>query len=312
MSILRSRADLNTQLTFESLGLTSREREVLACVTRLSMSNTPITLNLVTEVLRSISNNTISHNWVYKCLRRLERLGLVKVDRLRRPNCYVVNDKIIRDGTRKNWVQVAKELRERISQLEADIDLLKSVRASHLASYLYRRLRGTTYSDRTHIIHGETAVRVGAVRGMIASASHGAIIRVCHNIDAVSAMVDLKENVSELLMFCQSKDLEFRLMTILDDENIDAAEERIRSLISHNEQLRDVVACGRVQIRVYPHSASTYRMICVGNERMMLYLSTVYPTERVLMVEREDCGYMIDDAIRTFDRLWQASIDVRV
>ncbi len=314
MTVSNTKSAHNTKLTDETLGLTAREQEVLICVLKLSLSSKQPTLHAVTDMLSSIDSQRVTSNWVYKCLHKLERCHFIKVDRLHRPNYYFVDRSILQDGARENWTRKINKIRRDIQQLETEIKILESARAETLASYLYRQLGGTTYSSGTRIVSGETCLRSSVIREIIESTGDGTIIRTCMSEPLLYIMNESYiDTINELLKMIVSRKMELRIMLVPKEGNIDRFQRQIRWIVTQIESINNNMISGDwLKVRIYPQDVKTYRMICIDNKKMILCLSTVYPIERALIVDSNDNRYMIEDAVRTFDRRWCKAIEVKL
>ncbi|MCK4483816.1 MAG: hypothetical protein KAU89_03260, partial [Candidatus Thorarchaeota archaeon] len=62
--------------------------------------------------------------------------------------------------------------------------------------------------------------------------------------------------------------------------------------------------------RATPQPTSTYRMLCLNKEKMILFMSKAPYPDSAALIYREDNPTMVDDAVATFDRLWENAFDI--
>ncbi|MHA2160001.1 MAG: hypothetical protein ACXABE_13955, partial [Candidatus Thorarchaeota archaeon] len=67
---------------------------------------------------------------------------------------------------------------------------------------------------------------------------------------------------------------------------------------------------GNIQLRISREPINTYRILSLNEEKMLLYLTHAKESDMAALVHREDNPKLIDDAISTFDKLWETGIDV--
>ncbi|MGQ4871268.1 MAG: hypothetical protein ACP6IT_05475, partial [Candidatus Thorarchaeota archaeon] len=67
---------------------------------------------------------------------------------------------------------------------------------------------------------------------------------------------------------------------------------------------------GNLEIRVHDKHGKTYRFYSLNNEVMVMYLTEMFRPDVALFLTRQTHSRMIDDAIETFDRLWNEAEDV--
>jgi hypothetical protein len=63
-------------------------------------------------------------------------------------------------------------------------------------------------------------------------------------------------------------------------------------------------------MRFLQEDIETYRMLCLNQDMLILYLTDTYKADTAALVYRRDNSILVDDAVSTFDRLWNQATDV--
>jgi len=70
------------------------------------------------------------------------------------------------------------------------------------------------------------------------------------------------------------------------------------------------VSTGNIELRLAGERLQTYRMVSLNSEKILLYLTQAKASDIAALIHRKDNPVLVDDAIETFDRLWNTGFDI--
>ena len=76
------------------------------------------------------------------------------------------------------------------------------------------------------------------------------------------------------------------------------------------EAFEKAAQTGNISLKFTREPVNTYRIVCLNEDKMLLYLTHAKESDVAAMVHRKDNPGLLDDVLRTFDELWEDSIDV--
>jgi hypothetical protein len=74
--------------------------------------------------------------------------------------------------------------------------------------------------------------------------------------------------------------------------------------------IRKAITSGNLGVRSPRAPLKTYRMVSLNADVMLLYLTHSPASDMAALVRREDNPGLLDDALNTFDKIWDEGIDV--
>ncbi len=81
------------------------------------------------------------------------------------------------------------------------------------------------------------------------------------------------------------------------------------NMFGHQDMMLEAVKGKHVMFKLYPFDIQTYRLLALNNDKMMMILTHAYRPDTVVMFNRDEYPVLVDNAIQTFDRLYNESID---
>jgi hypothetical protein len=248
--------------------------------------------------------------YIYRKLKELEKHGFIIVDTIHSPRTYLVSESSIAAALEtKRKVQLSSTLSDR-QDLTTKLNRLNSLKNEDLALMLYEQLTGKPQSGKSGIIEGVENVRSAIIREFADGAKVGDVVRVLGHASTLAEGLG-PGGVTELrIMQAGFRGVKVMgLMTPLTNAKLD-----INLLASHIAPLAETFAeasqTGNIQLRFIPEPINTYRIVCLNEDKMLLYLTHAKESDMAAIVHRKDNPGLVDDAIRTFDELWEKSIDV--
>ena len=257
-----------------------------------------------------LSNDSFTKAYIYRCLKSLEMEGLVQVDAVHHPKRFSVNQGELAKTIERMSSDRLTTLEMDRDRIRQDLEHLNNTNISETAIMLANELGGTRIADSSIMIEGIQNVRQTLIREIADCAKPGDTVRVLaflstlaeglgpSGITEVTLMQVVFKGVKVLgLLIPQSKDsLDLSLMA---NHVSTVSSDFIRGL-----------ATGNLGLRLGSEPVKTYRMVSLNDEKMLLYLTHAMSSDVAALVYRKDNPGLIDDAIRTFDSLWDNGRDV--
>ncbi|MFW9963601.1 MAG: hypothetical protein ACFFCX_08560 [Candidatus Sifarchaeia archaeon] len=190
------------------------------------------------------------------------------------------------------------------------LNRLKSVKSQDLALELHKQLVGGYSIDKSLVIEGIENVRSIIIREFADEAKEGDHIRILGHASTLAEGLG-PGGITELKLIQSG----FRgvkvqgLLTPVTQENLD-----VNLMAGHLtpmvEVFEQVAKTGNIQLKLTRELIKTYRIVCLNEDKMLLYLTHAKESDIAALIHQEDSPGLIYDAIKTFDELWESSIDV--
>ena len=71
-----------------------------------------------------------------------------------------------------------------------------------------------------------------------------------------------------------------------------------------------LASTGNILLRIAKEEMKTYRMVSLNSDKMLLYLTHAPESDMAALIQREDNPGLIDDALKTFDKIYDEGIDI--
>ncbi len=300
----------NTVLSLLRNRLNRREMQVLQAVAEATRVENGETLASIVRAVNSAGNRPISNNWVYKCLQSLQERNLLSVDPLRRPSVYRTDSVTLEKGVLGLINERLGQLGNERAKLEGELISLSSADPREMAAHLIAALSGRPQEETRGILMGTERVRTAITREIGLGAVQGSVLRFMQGLDAiVGARLDMSP--FEHAVFEAIRGGATVRAILFPSEGQGRPEETlVRFMSTIGMRLTDALRSRRLQLRLLAGSQNTYRMVCIDEHTMIMFLSTAYiPDAAVLIQSRDDSG-VISDAIRTFEERWSVSPDL--
>ena len=285
------------------------ERVLRVILQTYQQKGSPVTFEEIRETMGDEQRRIPSKVWVYKILRSLKDSGFIVVEPLPPPSKYVASvDTIITAIEEIKNVRL-EEFGETERQLIDDAALLSRMTSYNLAVYVLKILSGTLEPETSRIVQGVENVRQAILTEIIEPAKEGDIIRFTQNIDSVGSLVQMSGAVEEAIMKAVLRGIKLRAMVTgptVKAEDMAPVTDYVANI---TDLVMDALRSGNVEIRIQTSKDPTYRMISLNNERVILFLTSLAHPGTAAVMNRQASASNIDDAIRTFDKLFSDGLD---
>ncbi|MHA2020979.1 MAG: hypothetical protein ACW96N_04640 [Candidatus Thorarchaeota archaeon] len=252
----------------------------------------------------------LSKVWIYKCLSRLEDDGFINTERIGNPRRYVTSQAIIAGALEKKLKSRVHELKSDRERISDDLESIKGTTVADLTMMVYDTIVGSVPIDSSLVIEGVENVRSTLIKEFFQKAKPGDTLRVL----APTQVTDRGGETSgvtemELLMKATEGIKLMSIMVPTEDASRDPG--LIANYIgSLRDLLMEAIRSGNLMIRSPGAPVRTYRMVALNSDVMLLYLTHSPASDMAALVRREDNPGLLDDALRTFDKIWGEGIDM--
>jgi len=87
----------------------------------------------------------------------------------------------------------------------------------------------------------------------------------------------------------------------------------ILNYIQHiGDAFTKLASTGNISFRIAKKNYQTYRMVSLNSDKMLLYLTHAAESDMAALIQRKDNPGLIDDAVKTFDTIYDEAGDVMV
>jgi Fe2+ or Zn2+ uptake regulation protein len=270
----------------------------------------PVTYKEVAVALRKLSDKKYTKAYVYRQLNSLEEEGFIIVDSIQHPQCYSVSESTLSGAIKRKSQQALSQLLSKRQDMKTQLNLLETANPEDVAITAYNNLIGVSTLDISTIIEGIENVRSTVVREFADGAKSGDYVRVLAPASTLADGLGPGGMTELRIMQGGSKGVRVHgMLTPLHHQEMstDLIAGHLKTL---SGPFIEAVSTGNVKVKLAREPVQTYRMVSLNNEKMLLYLTHAKESDVAALIHRGNNAGLIDDAISTFDRLWENAIDV--
>ena len=248
--------------------------------------------------------------YIYRQLKDLEDAGLIKTDTIARPRNYSITESSVAKALESRRLKKISEYLTLRQDLTTNLNRLKTTNPQELAIILHRTLVGSSSVGKSGVIEGVENVRHTIIREFADEAQKGDVVRIlAHASTIVDGLGPAGITEIKILEAGFKGAKVMGLLTPIGKNSLDPSlmAGHLTSIMNVFEQVTET---GNIQLKISQEPAHTYRMVSLNENKMLLYLTHAKESDVAALVHHDDNPGLIDDAIRTFDRLWETGIDV--
>jgi Fe2+ or Zn2+ uptake regulation protein len=301
--------DFNDFLEIVRSHITTREMQVLKAVfdAKSSEENLPSFDDIYLVVRKS--GEKLTKAWIYKCLAKLEEDGFLVVDSIRNPRRYMVTRETLIAGIENTRKKRIMDLEQEIEEVDQQLHFLSETDVSKLTSHVIDIMTGEKMVKTSGAIEGAENIRTVIITQMREISGPGNVLKIINRLDALEGGPLSVGPVENKLLESVIKGLKLQALIIPTGANKQGSELLARFLSGVSKLFIDAINSGRLQMRFLQEGTETYRMLCLNQDMLILYLTDTYKADTAALVYRKDNPILVDDAVSTFDRLWDKAID---
>ncbi|MFW9807019.1 MAG: hypothetical protein ACFFFK_09860 [Candidatus Thorarchaeota archaeon] len=302
---------LQTDLERLGVDLNSSEMQVFqAVLVAAGRAGKFVNYKEIASSLEKLADRRYTKAYIYRRLNDLEEREFITVDDIHSPRTYAVLESGLSSAFETLRVMKLSENLENRQKVSTMINRLNSVKSEELALMLHRQLAGTLSIKESEIIEGIENVRSTIIREFADGSKPGDVVRVLgHTSTLVEGLGP--GGVTELRVM-QAGFRGVKVMGLLTPVSQVGPDASI--LANHLMPMADIFSeasrTGNIHVRLAREPVNTYRIVSLNDDKMLLYLTHAKESDVAALVHRKDNAGLVDDAIRTFDELWEDSIDV--
>jgi hypothetical protein len=269
----------------------------------------PVGYSEVAASLEAIVNKTLTKAYIYRQLKSLDESKFIQI-RNTNPRTYAVVHAGLREALESRKRAEENERMKKKQGLETTYKELGRIKSQELALMLHQQLTGEDKRADSGVIEGVENVRSTIIHEFADGAKEGDLVRVLGHSSTLAEGLG-PGGVTELRLIQSG----FRgvkvkgLLTPIADGKMELKliTDHLTTMV---EAFQQAASPGNIGLRFSREPVNTYRMLSLNEDKMLLYLTHAKESDMAALVHREDNPGLIDDAIRTFDELWETGIDI--
>jgi hypothetical protein len=242
-------------------------------------------------------------------LHDLEESGFVSTDTIHSPRTYTITESTVAKAIEAKRQDKLSESQTDRQELTSRLNRLKTVRLQQLAIMLHHQLAGKSAIEKSVMIQGIENVRSTIIREFTENAKEGDLIRVLAHTSTLAEGLG-PSGVTELkLIETCFRGVKVRgLLTPAGQESSDLniMADFIAPIV---DAFTQVAKTGNLKARLLNEPVNTYRIVSLNEDKMLLYLTHGSESNLAALIHRKDNPGLIDDAIKTFDKLFETGVD---
>ncbi|MFW9788401.1 MAG: hypothetical protein ACFFE2_11615 [Candidatus Thorarchaeota archaeon] len=258
----------------------------------------------------SLANKKFTKAYIYRRLRDLEESGLIVIDDIHSPRTYAVVESSVANALEVKRKERLSESLERRQELTTMMNRLRFVKSQDLALMLHKQLAGVSSIEESGIIEGVENVRSTIIREFADGAQPGDVVRVLGHTSTLAEGLG-PGGVTELRLI-QAGFRGVKVLGLLTPHTQDKLDLEImaRHLMPMAKAFEQAAQTGNIGLRISPEPVNTYRIVSLNEDKMLLYLTHAKESDVAALIHRKDNPGLLDDALKTFDELWETSVDI--
>jgi len=303
------------QSDFDQIGIDIDSSQMMILKAVMAASGGPakfVTYKEIAEKLQELEKKKKPYTkaYIYRHLSTLEREGYVVVDAVQKPRRYAISESGILGSLEKKKKVALSGLQTKRKDVSARMDLLKSINPESVTFLAFNQLMGLESVEGSIIIEGVENVRNTIIREFGTASEAGDKIRVIAPTRALDRPMEQSGMAEMSLMVKASEGVKIIGLIIPDSEQSVATELVVKYIQNIREAFANLTAPGNILLRIAKENIKTYRMTSLNREKMLLYLTHAAKSDMAALIHRKDNPGLIDDAVDTFDRIFDEGIDV--
>jgi len=270
-----------------------------------------VTFKEINAHLQKLQKKKYSKAYIYRQLADLEKEGyIVSEQDLGKAREFQISESAMVKSLSKKREQVESDLLVKKQQILAKLELLKTTSSESISFVVYNQLMGLESSKTSIIIEGVENVRNTVVREFGKASESGDIIRVIAPSGALDRPMEQSGMAEMSLMVKAAEGVKVIGLLMPDSEQSVATELVVNYIQNIGETFTKYATTGNILMRIAKENIKTYRMVSLNREKMLLYLTHAATSDMAALIYRKDNPGLIDDAVDTFDRIFEEGIDI--
>jgi hypothetical protein len=269
----------------------------------------PVKYGEIAGNLETLVGKKYTKAYIYRQLSDLVESEFITVDTIHSPRTYTINEASVEKALNTKRQDKLSDTLTKKQDVTTKLNHLKSVKSQELAIMLHHQLVGHSIIDKSVVIEGIENVRSTIIREFAEGAKEGDLIRVLAHMSTIedglgpSGMTELR-----LIESCFRGVRVRGLLTPSSQQGNDLGK-MASYLTPIVDAFSQVTKTGNLEARFTREPTNTYRIVSLNEDKMLLYLTHGAESNVAALIHRRDNPGIVDDAIKTFDRLFEEGID---
>ncbi|MCK5390115.1 MAG: hypothetical protein KAJ36_06475, partial [Candidatus Thorarchaeota archaeon] len=270
-----------------------------------------VTYKEIAAHLEKLEKKKYTKAYIYRRLTDLENEGFIVVDTIQHPKQFSISEAGIVRSLKKKRKMMLSEIETKRQEVTTKQKLLTTTNPENVAMVLYNQLVGLDTIEESVVIEGIESVRNTVIREFGEVSKPGDEIRVI----APASVLDRglgKSGMAEMSLMARAMDGVKIIGLLMPIEGKQSrTTELILSYIQNvGEAFVNLASTGNISLRIAKENSQTYRMVSLNSDKMLLYLTHAVESDTAALIQRKDNPGLIDDAVKTFDTIFDEAIDI--
>jgi len=272
-----------------------------------------VTYKEIAAHLGKLEKKKYTKAYIYRRLTDLEKEGFIVVDTIQHPKQFSISEAgIVKSLMKKRKMRVS-EIETKRQNVTTKQKMLTTINPENVALTLYNELVGLNTIEGSVVIEGVESVRSTIIREFGEVSKPGDEIRII----APASVIDgglRKSGLAEMSLMARANDGVKIICVLMPVEGKQSATtDLILNYIQHiGDAFNKLASTGNISFRIAKKNYQTYRMVSLNSDKMLLYLTHAAESDMAALIQRKDNPGLIDDAVKTFDTIFNEAIDVMV
>ena len=251
--------------------------------------------------------------YIYRHLSDMNDEGYLVIDSVQTPRRYAISESGIVSSFGLKQKEALSNLRTKRQEITTRLNLLKTVNSENIAFILYNQLMGLESTGESIIIEGIENVRSTVIREFGEAAKPGDVIRVIAPASVLDRGLQ-QSGMAEMSLMGRAIDGVKIIALMMPARGKESVTKELIS--SYIKNVRDsfvrLASTGNISLRIAKENYKTYRMVSLNSDKMLLYLTHAADSDMAALILRKDNPGLIDDAVTTFDRIYDGASDAGI
>ncbi len=287
------------------------EMQVLKTVIELSETGTKnLTANSIHDEFVRKRGGEVSVSWIYKCLKSLEKDGLILVDSMRRPHHYDTSPGVLRNAVLDRLKTIKQRKRADLDRQKEYLSILDSVDVDELALHVLEQVLGARTTVQERVVEGSEAVKHVMIKELFSKGGKGDVLRTIQPLASIQNRNTVFGSFEGRILEAMTQGLQVKALIVPPEADTNVIRIMNDYLGSHKDRVGTLVESGRLELRLLPRHRNTYRMMCLNRQTMLLFISELYLPDTAAVFSENDSYPIISDALNLFSELWEEAQDM--
>jgi len=272
-----------------------------------------VTYKEIAAHLGKLEKKKYTKAYIYRRLTDLEKEGFIVVDTIQHPKQFSISEAGIVKSLMKKRKMRLSEIETKRQNVTTKQKILTTTNPEEVAMTLHNQLVGLDTIEGSVVIEGVESVRSTIIREFGEVSKPGDEIRII----APASVIDgglRKSGLAEMSLMARANDGVKIICVLMPVEGKQSATtDLILNYIQHiGDAFNKLASTGNISFRIAKKNYQTYRMVSLNSDKMLLYLTHAAESDMAALIQRKDNPGLIDDAVKTFDIIFNEAIDVMV